>query len=95
VLRRYHKKPGELVAFLAAWRPAAEVRAAHGYEVLFAFVDERTDEFTWAFRCDGDPVAAEARFRADPKREALLTLERFVDGHHNAVVRVEAVPAVQ
>src|SRR3954453_3362029 len=92
-LRRYHIKPGEMDAFLAEWRPAAQLRAAHGYDVLFAFVDEGTNDFTWAFRCDGDPVAAEARFRADPKRQALLTIERFVDGHHNAVVRVEDVPS--
>ena len=93
VLRRYQIKPGEMDAFLVEWQQAARMRKAHGFNVLFAFVNEEISEFTWAVRYDGDEFdAATKRFKEDPGNEALLALARFLDDKHVAIVRSEPIP---
>src|SRR3954447_7096170 len=93
VLRRYRIKTGEMDAFLVEWQHAARMRKAHGFNVLFAFVNEEISEFTWAVRYDGDDFdAATERFTEDPGIEAVRALARFLDDKHVATVRSEPIP---
>ena len=70
-LRRYEIKPGEMDAFLAAFRAASVVRGQYGFSVAFALVDDDRNEFVWAVTHDGDFAVAEEAYYASPERAAL------------------------
>jgi hypothetical protein len=69
-LRRYQILPGEMDDFLKWWPSILPVREQYGFEVLFAFVDESTNQFVWAVRHDGDFDAAEKTYMDSPERAA-------------------------
>ena len=53
-LRRYQIKTGEMEDFVKWWPNLLPVRKQFGFEVLFAFVDESTNQFVWAVSHPGD-----------------------------------------
>jgi hypothetical protein len=74
-LRRYQVKPGEMDNFVAWWPGVLAVRKQYGFEVLFAFVDESTNQFVWAVSHEGDKEdfdAAEHIYLASPERAAVF-----------------------
>jgi hypothetical protein len=71
-LRRYQISPGQMDAFLEWWPSILPARKQYGFEVLFAFVDESTNQFTWAVRHEGDFVAAEKAYLDSPERAAVF-----------------------
>lgn len=71
-LRRYQISPGEMDAFLKWWPSILPVRQQYGFEVLFAFVDESTNQFVWAVRHDGEFDVAEKAYLDSPERAAVF-----------------------
>ena len=74
-LRRYQVKPGEMDDFVKWWPGVLPVRKQFGFDVLFAFVDESTNQFVWAVSHEGDTEefdAAEKTYLASPERTALF-----------------------
>ncbi|HEY3943268.1 MAG TPA: NIPSNAP family protein [Acidimicrobiales bacterium] len=71
-LRRYQIVPGEMEAFVAWWRTVRPAREQYGFEVLFAFVDESTNQFVWAVSHEGDFDEAERVYLASPERAAVF-----------------------
>ncbi|MGO9963969.1 MAG: hypothetical protein ACLPUG_11140 [Acidimicrobiales bacterium] len=69
-LRRYQIHPGEMDAFLEWWPTILPAREQYGFKVLFAYVDESTNQFIWAVSHDGDFDAAEQTYFASPERAA-------------------------
>ena len=68
-LRRYQVKPGEMDDFVKWWPGLLPAREQYGFEVLFAFVDESTNQFVWAVSHEGDSGdfdAAEKTYLASP-----------------------------
>ena len=72
-LRRYQLPldPAEQDRWLAWWRGIVPPREQYGFEVLFAYLDRESGEFTWAVRHD-DFDAAEAEYMASPERAAVF-----------------------
>ena len=71
-LRRYQVRPGEMEAFVQWWQALPDIRARYGFKVLFAFVDESTNQFVWAVSHDGDFDEAEKVYMASPERADLF-----------------------
>lgn len=71
-LRRYQISPGEMKGFLEWWPSVRSAREQYGFEVLFAFADEATNQFIWAVRYDGDFDAAEKVYLDSPERAAVF-----------------------
>jgi hypothetical protein len=70
-LRRYQVKPGQMEAFVAAWRDGVvPLREAHGFTVVGAWVLESSYEFVWIVGHD-DFVAADTAYYGSPERAAL------------------------
>ena len=71
-LRIYTVAPGRLDDFLALWRDhVVPARRAHGFEVVSAYVNRETSEFSWVVRHPDDFAAADERYYASPERAAL------------------------
>jgi hypothetical protein len=74
-LRRYQVKPGQMDDFVQWWPGVVQARKQYGFEVLFAFVDESTNQFVWAVSHDGDSEAFDAdekTYLASPERAAVF-----------------------
>ena len=71
-LRRYQIAPGEMDAFVKWWPSLLPARKRYGFEVLFAFVDESTNQFVWAVSHDGDFDAVEKTYLESPERAAVF-----------------------
>jgi len=74
-LRRYDVEPGRMADFLAWFPGLVPVRARYGFRLLFAYVDDANDTFTWAVEHDGDEAefrAVEATYNASPERAAVF-----------------------
>ena len=74
-LRRYQIKPGEMDGFVKWWPGLLPARKQYGFEVLFAFVDESTNQFVWAVSHEGDSEdfdVAEKTYVASPERAAVF-----------------------
>jgi hypothetical protein len=72
-LRRYQVKPDAMADFVKWWPSVLPPREQYGFEVLFAFVDESTNQFVWAVTHEGDGEdfdAAEKVYLASPERAA-------------------------
>jgi hypothetical protein len=67
-LRRYQISPDEMDSFVEWWPALVPARQKYGFSVLFAFVDESTNQFIWAVSHDGDFDAAEKIYLASPER---------------------------
>ncbi|MDQ1439090.1 MAG: hypothetical protein QOK43_2719 [Acidimicrobiaceae bacterium] len=81
-LRRYQVKPGQMAAFLAAWRNgAAPVRGQFGFRVLAAWQSDDEAEFGWliAYEGDGDFESAERAYYASPERAAMVDPVQYLD----------------
>ena len=62
-------------AFVAWWPGVLPARQQYGFEVLFAFVDESTNQFVWAVSYEGDEGdfdEAEKVYLASPERAAVF-----------------------
>lgn len=73
IMRRY-TIVGPWAEFLAIWRRIVVVRAAHGFDCLFAVADEPANMFTWAFDFAGtweEFPAAQRPYYRDPARVEL------------------------
>ena len=73
-LRRYQVKPGQMDAFLSAWRDqAVPVRTLYGFEVLASWRSEDDAQFGWlvAFTGDGAFEDAEKAYYSSPERAAM------------------------
>lgn len=73
-LRRYQVKPGEMPAFLSAWREGAvPVRALYGFTVLASWRSDDDREFGWlvAYTGDGAFEDAEKAYYASSERAAM------------------------
>ena len=86
-LRRYEIKPGEMDAFVAAWRGVVPVREQYGFTVAFAVIDRVQNEFVWAVTHVGDFASAEQAYYGSPERAALPANP----ADHIAVAHVELV----
>jgi hypothetical protein len=74
-LRRYQIEPGEMDDFVKWWPGVLPARKQYGFDVLFALVDESTNQFVWAVRHEGDNEdfdAAEKTYLASPERAAVF-----------------------
>lgn len=71
-LRRYQISAGEMDAFVEWWPSILPARKRYGFDVLFAFVDESTNQFVWAVSHDGDFDTAEKTYLASPERAAVF-----------------------
>ncbi len=74
-LRRYQVEPGRMADFLAWFPSLRPVREQYGFRLLFAYVDEANDTFTWAVEHDGDEaafLAVETTYHASPERERVF-----------------------
>jgi hypothetical protein len=74
-LRRYQVKPGEMEDFVKWWPGLLPARKQYGFEVLFAFVDESTNQFVWAVSHEGNSEefdVAEQSYLASPERAAVF-----------------------
>jgi hypothetical protein len=69
-LRRYQILPDEMDAFVEWWPSILPAREQYGFEVIFAFVDESSNQFIWAVSHDGDFDEAEKVYVASPERAA-------------------------
>jgi hypothetical protein len=70
-LRRYQILHGEMDAYVEWWRHSVlPIREQYGFDVLFAFVDESTNQFVWAVTHDGDFDEAERIYMNSPERAA-------------------------
>jgi len=88
-LKRYKIRPGNHEAFLEVWRPIANLRKKHGFDILFAMFDRESGWFTWAV-AHSDFDAAANRYYADPDRIALKTISDYIEDYE--IKRVEFVP---
>jgi hypothetical protein len=89
-LRRYEIVPGEMAAFVEWWHTIVPVREQYGFRILFALVDESTNEFTWAVSHDGDFEAVEKVYNASPERAAVFAdVPDRIAVHHVSTVAVE------
>lgn len=73
-LRRYQVKPGQMAAFLNAWRHnAVPVRALYGFKVLASWQSEDGAEFGWliTYTGEGGFEDAEKAYYASPERAAM------------------------
>ena len=73
IMRRY-SITGDWAAFLSLWRRIVAVRAAYGFDCLFAVADEPANLFTWAFDFEGDWddfAALQRPYYRDPERVEL------------------------
>lgn len=73
-LRRYQVKPGQMDAFVEAWRHnAVPVRALYGFEVLASWRSEGGAEFGWlvAYTGEGSFEDAEKAYYSSPERAAM------------------------
>lgn len=73
-LRRYQVKPGQMEAFINAWRHnAVPVRALYGFEVLASWASEDEAEFGWVVSYTGEGAFedAEKAYYASPERAAM------------------------
>ena len=59
-------------AFVAWWPSLLPARKQYGFDVLFAYVDESTNQFIWAVSHDGDFDVAEKEYLASPERAAVF-----------------------
>lgn len=93
-LRRYQIAPGAMDDFVTWWRTLVPARRQYGFEVVFACVDESTNQFTWAVRHDGDFEAVEERWMVSPERTALFegTPKRIDEAFITMVQDVTPVP---
>jgi NIPSNAP len=71
-LRRYQILPAEMDAFVEWWPTILPAREQYGFEVIFAFVDESTNQFIWAVSHNGDFDEAERIYMASPQRAAVF-----------------------
>jgi hypothetical protein len=90
-LRLYDLVPGEVDAFLEWWNARlVPARAAHGFEVEFAYVDRDASKFSWALSLPTDAdgfLAAEADYMTSPEREAAFDgVPQRVASSHVALV---------
>lgn len=69
-LRRYQILPGEMDAFVEWWPSILPAREQYGFEMIFAFVDESTNQFIWAVSHNGDFDEAEKVYMDSPERAA-------------------------
>ena len=69
-LRRYQILPGEMDAFVEWWPSILPAREQYGFEMIFAFVDESTNQFIWAVSHNGDFDEAEKVYTDSPERAA-------------------------
>jgi hypothetical protein len=77
-LRRYQVKPGAMDDFVKWWPRLLPAREQYGFKVLFAFVDESTNQFVWAVSHEADSDAfdaAEQTYLASPERAAVFANE--------------------
>jgi hypothetical protein len=74
-LRHYDIKPGRMDAFVDWWTECVQLRKRYGFQVLFAFVDETTNQFVWAVAHDGDLAQADAEYHASPDLARLFESE--------------------
>ena len=73
-LRRFRIQPGQMAAFVAAWRAGvAPLRRRHGFTIVGAWTVDGADEFVWVLAYDGPDgfAAADAVYYASPHRAAL------------------------
>jgi hypothetical protein len=76
-------------AFVEWWHSILPPRKQYGFDVLFAYVDESTNQFVWAVSHDGDFDAAEKEYLASPERAAAFEgVPRRVDETFVAIVKV-------
>jgi nanoRNase/pAp phosphatase (c-di-AMP/oligoRNAs hydrolase) len=87
-LRRYELPAADMSAFIEWWRSTlVPVRAAFGFEVVFAAANTETGEFTWAVSHDGDFAAAEATYmESDARTEALSQVPTRTSAQHISMV---------
>ena len=71
-LRRYQIVPGEMDAFVGWWPALVPARKLYGFTVLFAYVDDSTNQFVWAVSHDGDFDSAEKAWMDSPERAAIF-----------------------
>jgi hypothetical protein len=62
--------------WLEWWDGARAIREQHGFEIVFAVLDEETGVFTWMVEHDGDFAAAEQAMIASPERTAHFAKDR-------------------
>ncbi len=71
-LRIYQVDPARRDDFLLLWRDhVVPARAAHGFEVVSAYVNPEDSEFVWVVRHPGDFAAADAAYYDSAERAAL------------------------
>jgi hypothetical protein len=88
-LRRYQISPGEMDAFVEWWPALLPVRKQYGFDVLFAYVDESTNQFVWAVSHEDDFDAAEKVYLDSPERAAVFAdVPRRVDESFISKVKV-------
>ncbi len=88
-LRRYQISPGEMDAFVEWWPALLPVRKQYGFDVLFAYVDESTNQFVWAVSHEDDFDAAEKVYLDSPERAAVFAdVPRRVDEPFISKVKV-------
>jgi hypothetical protein len=88
-LRRYQISPGEMDAFVEWWPALLPVREQYGFDVLFAYVDESTNQFVWAVSHEDDFDAAEKVYLDSPERAAVFAdVPRRVDESFISKVKV-------
>jgi hypothetical protein len=71
-LRRYQITAGQMDSFVTWWKTLVPARRLYGFEVLFGFVDQSTNQFIWAVSHDGDFDQAEQEWMDSPERAALF-----------------------
>jgi antibiotic biosynthesis monooxygenase (ABM) superfamily enzyme len=71
-LRRYQILPDQMDAFVEWWQSVRKAREQYGFDVLFAFVDQSTNQFVWAVSHSGDFDEAEKIYMASPERAAVF-----------------------
>src|ERR1039457_817111 len=79
-LRRYEIHEGAMENFLAWWETLVPVREHFGFRVVFAFVDESTNQFVWAVAHDADFDEAEKTYIDSPERAAVRANQPQVVG---------------
>ena len=90
-LRRYELEPGRMADFLAWFPELVPARAQYGFRLLFAYVDDANDTFTWAVEHDGDEAEftdVEATYNASPERAKVFeTFPACITGMQIGFVR--------
>ena len=73
-LRDYRIRPGQMDAWIAAWRSGVvPLREEQGFQVIGAWADADHDRFVWLLGYSGEDgfEAANDRYYASPARQAL------------------------